>query len=379
MRRYNQFARRFFGVVPVLMGILLLSGCAETQLATHWAKEINWPGQQVSRGTYKIGSPYKVGSVWYYPHQDFHLVETGIASWYGPNFNEYRTANGEIFNQNLLTAAHRTLQLPCLARVTNLENGRSIVVRINDRGPFDHGRILDVSKRAAELLGFIRQGTARIRLQVLTKESEMLAEDAMRGEDTTHMTVADLDQQIANQTGQSYQSVASSSQGVAPAPAVSSSQTQSADGVSASQVSYAGNASLPESLRTPEITVEDLTAPGAHTTVPTGREFDANVPYEAPAPQQPAAGNAPQQLVTQMPVHPTGIFVQAGSFSVFANAAALTKKLSRIARTTIEPVFVGGRKFYRVKLGPIATVAEADSVLEKVIRSIGGGAKVIKE
>ncbi len=367
MRIFSSSSWRFAKVVPLLAGILLLSGCSETQLVTHWAKEVNWPGQQVSQGTYKIGSPYRVGSVWYYPHQDFNLDETGIASWYGPNFNEYRTANGEIFNQNLLTAAHRTLQLPCLARVTNLENGRSIIVRINDRGPFEHGRILDLSRRAAQLLGFIREGTARIRLQVLPRESEMLAEDAQRGEDTTHMTVADLDQQIANQSGRSYQSVASSS----PVPLV----PQPDRTASASQINYVGSSALPESLRTPEITVEEMPS-GTHTRAP-----DANVPYappQTPTAQMAQGRSFSHPLVTQVPVHPTGLFVQAGSFSVYANAAALTRKLSHIERATIEPVLVKGRKFYRVKLGPIATVAAADRVLAKVISSIGNGPRVIK-
>src|SRR3954470_2318156 len=106
----------------LLSGALLLAGCSETQLATHWAKQVTWPGQAESQGAYKIGAPYRIGSVWYYPHEDFHFVETGIASWYGPGFHADHTANGEVFDQNQLTAAHRTLQLPCLARVTNLEN-----------------------------------------------------------------------------------------------------------------------------------------------------------------------------------------------------------------------------------------------------------------
>ena len=90
-----------------------------------------------------------------------------------------RTANGEIFNKNELTAAHKTLPLPTLARVTNLENGRSIVVRINDRGPFSGSRIIDVSQRAAQLLGFEQKGTAKVRVQVLADESKAIA-DAMR-------------------------------------------------------------------------------------------------------------------------------------------------------------------------------------------------------
>ena len=91
--------------------------------------------------------------------------QTGIASWYGPQFHGKRTANGEYFDQEELTAAHPTLPMPVLVRVTNLENGRSLVVRVNDRGPFVNGREIDLSRKAAELLGYDRKGTARVRVQ----------------------------------------------------------------------------------------------------------------------------------------------------------------------------------------------------------------------
>lgn len=338
-------------------GVLLLSGCSETQLVSHWAKQVNW-GQE-TQGTYKIGNPYKVGSVWYYPEENFHLVETGIASWYGPGFHADHTANGEVYDQNELTAAHRTLQLPSLVRVTNLENGRSVVVRVNDRGPFLHGRIMDVSRRAAELLGFINKGTARVRLEVLEKESRILASAAKRGEDTTHMTLADL-------------------QGSAPV----SAQPAVERGPAMAEASSGGEA-MPESLRTPTITVEELSAPGAPkaASVPAAPEAYRPVPRSssaAPAQISMRQGRAlPDPVVTTEPVHTTGIFIQAGSFSVEDNARNLTKKLSKIGRTTIEPVTVGGRQFYRVKVGPISTVAKADAALEKVIALTGGG-KVIK-
>src|SRR6185295_8664858 len=87
-------------------------------------------------GSYKVGTPYQIAGVWYYPQVDYAYDQTGIGSWYGPGFHKERTANGEIYNENELTAAHQTLPMPSLVRVTNLENGRSIVVRINDRGPF---------------------------------------------------------------------------------------------------------------------------------------------------------------------------------------------------------------------------------------------------
>lgn len=116
-------------------------------------------------GTQKVGRPYEVNGVWYHPKRDPNYDRTGIASWYGSKFHGQRTANGEIYDMNELTAAHPTLPLPSRVRVTNLENGRSLVLKVNDRGPFARNRIIDVSRRAAQLLGFRQAGTARVRVQ----------------------------------------------------------------------------------------------------------------------------------------------------------------------------------------------------------------------
>src|SRR6476659_8068758 len=119
------------------------------------------------KGTYKVGIPYQVGDTWYYPHEQSNYDETGIASWYGPTFYGKPTADGEIYDGEGLTAAHRTLPMPVNVRVTNLENGKSLVLRVNDRGPFASGRIIDVSRHAAELLGFYAKGTAQVRVTYL--------------------------------------------------------------------------------------------------------------------------------------------------------------------------------------------------------------------
>ena len=105
--------------------------------------------------------------IWYYPRENSNYDEIGIASWYGPKFHGRRTANGEIFDMNLLTAAHPTLPMPVRARVTNLKNGKSIIVRINDRGPFAKDREIDLSRKAAEVLGFRDKGTTQVRVQYL--------------------------------------------------------------------------------------------------------------------------------------------------------------------------------------------------------------------
>ena len=150
-----------------------LAGCAETTLVANGSKLATEDQNNVP--PYKLGKPYQIDGAWYYPKVDYDYNETGIASWYGPDFHGKSTANGEVFDQNALTAAHKTLPMPTLVRVTNLENGRSIEVRINDRGPFVNNRIIDLTRRGAQLLGFEAQGTARVRVQVMKEDSILLA------------------------------------------------------------------------------------------------------------------------------------------------------------------------------------------------------------
>jgi rare lipoprotein A len=188
----NAFLQSFFKTplfltACVLCSALLMTGCTELELASHVAKSQGTPQQQ---GSFKIGNPYSIDGKVYRPRETYDFTETGIASWYGPQFHGKRTANGEIYNMYELTAAHRTLQMPSLVRVTNLENGKSIIVRINDRGPFSRGRVIDVSKKSAELLGFKNQGTAKVRLQLLSDESRRIAEAAKSGQSTRGFEVA---------------------------------------------------------------------------------------------------------------------------------------------------------------------------------------------
>ena len=136
-----------------------LAACAETQLVSHAVKEMQ--DQPVATGSYKVGQPYQINGHWYYPAVDYGYRETGIASWYGPQFHGQPTANGEIFDMNAISAAHRTLPLPSMVRVTNLANGRSLVVRLNDRGPFARGRIVEYLAPGCPATGLLprRHGT----------------------------------------------------------------------------------------------------------------------------------------------------------------------------------------------------------------------------
>src|ERR1700739_4142507 len=120
-------------------------------------------------GTYRVGKPYIVGGRVYVPEEDVNYREEGLASWYGDDFHGRLTANGEVYDMTSLSAAHPTLPMPCYARVTNLSNGKSLIVRVNDRGPYHGNRLMDVSSRAAELLEFKGNGVARVRVEYVAR------------------------------------------------------------------------------------------------------------------------------------------------------------------------------------------------------------------
>lgn len=271
-------------------------------------------------GYYKVGQPYQINNQWYYPKEDYSYDETGVASWYGGNFHDQMTANGEIYNKDELTAAHKTLPLPSLARVTNLENGRSVVVRVNDRGPFSGARIIDVSQRSAGLLGFERQGTAKVRVQVLADESKAIA-DAMR-----HYG-------HPKEEGASSVEVASASTGV----------------MSDSPTSTVAMGSEPSLL---PASVEAKTLKPIQSTAETRRELLRTKPVPF-AVQLPVTGS-------------TRLYVQAGAFTIPENAKKLQKKLAHFGSAAISTSYVNGIKFYRVRLGPVANIPRADALLAEV-------------
>ena len=162
----------------VLLILLLFfnTSCSETSFIINSAKILG-DSNYGNRPNYKVGKPYKINGQWFYPAVDYQYDEVGIASWYGPNFHGKKTANGEIFNQNAVSAAHKTLPIPSIVIVTNLENNKKLEIRINDRGPFVRGRIIDLSKKAAEILGILKSGTAKVRVQINEEKSRKIAMD----------------------------------------------------------------------------------------------------------------------------------------------------------------------------------------------------------
>ena len=309
----------------MLTALALLGGCSETQLVIHAAKKIardTTTSAARARGVYKVGKPYKIGAVWYYPSVDYLYQETGIASWYGPKFHGKLTANGERFDQNRISAAHRTLPMPSMVRVTNLENGRAIRVLVNDRGPFAHGRIIDLSRRAAQLLGFVGNGTTKVRVEIIADESRRLALLYGRGAGQV---------QIARAGNGNHGSPDKPT--IRPAPRIA---------VTRAPLSGAGD--------------------GASSAAAPRPAAAAKSPVRTVSAKPQADGR-----ITQEPVGATRMYIQAGSFAQYTNANRLRARLSVLGPTNILAVINGRQHMFRVRVGPIDDLKRADEILEQVI------------
>jgi rare lipoprotein A len=369
------------GVKPALgllavVSAIALGGCAETTLAVHTAKQLGRGDDSKAQGIYKIGDPYQINGTWYYPAEDYGYSETGIASFYGGegqgvNFHGRNTANGEIYDMNALTAAHQTLPMPSLVRVTNLENGRSVVLRVNDRGPFVRGRIIDVSRRSAQLLGFETQGTARVKVDVLADESRTLKAAMLRGPAAAETQVAAAVPRAA---------IASDALPPPPGSRASTGTTVTALPPPSATLPPAEMATATSGRSKGKVVQQPAARPAAPVVAQPAQPSTAAAPSRGqavsraavappltevaalPVAQQPAA----TAMVTVNPVQATSLFVQAGAFSNYDNAYRMSVRLSRYGRAKVTTVSSGGQQLYRVRLGPLNSVKEADSLLAEV-------------
>jgi rare lipoprotein A len=367
------------GVKPALgllamAAALVLAGCAETTLAVHTAKQLG-RGEEKAQGIYKVGDPYQINGTWYYPAEDYGYSETGIASFYGGegqgvNFHGRNTANGEVYDMNALTAAHQTLPMPSLVRVTNLENGRSVVLRVNDRGPFVRGRIIDVSRRSAQLLGFENQGTARVRVEILADDSRSVKAAMLRGPAASETQVAAAVPRAAVASDALPPPAgARSSTSVAALPPPSATLPPNETAMATSGRSKGKVVQQPGARPAAPVVAQPAqqAAPAAAPTRQTATSRAAAAPpvtevAALPVQQQPAA----TAMVTLNPVQPTSLFIQAGAFSNYDNAYRMSVRLSRYGQAKVTPYSGGGQQVYRVRLGPLNSVKEADTLLAEV-------------
>lgn len=357
---------------------LALSACAETNFILHTAKKMR---DGPAGGVYKIGEPYQVNGVWYTPVEDYGYDETGIASWYGADFHSKATANGETYDMNEVTAAHKTLPLPSLARVTNLENGRSLIVRVNDRGPFVAGRIIDLSRRSAQLLGLEGKGTGRVRVQILAEESREIAARlkergavanarAMPGPEAVKdmtLTVAQLPKAVVAQEELAPPPGAK----IAPEnkdPAASSAP----DSLNRRPAPPGARLALHPKPTASRAVTTDVPLKEASARPDRGATYSARGDSPARSPAKATVGT-----LTQSAPQATRIFVQAGAFGNFDNAHKTSARLADLGPVAVSPVLVNGHDVFRVRLGPIASVEEADRFLDRVIRSGYPQARVV--
>ncbi len=305
---------------------LVLSGCSSDKRAAldpfagkgspYYSKKgpVPWGG-----GRQHVGKPYQVAGRWFKPKVQPNYDKEGVASWYGEAFHRRKTSNGEWFDMTRLTAAHATLPLPSYVKVTNLATGREVVVRVNDRGPFVNTRVIDLSKRSAEVLGFKNNGKANVRVQYIGP--------APLNDNGTHLVAMNKEMDRGTPLRRMIAS-ASRNKGRSAVPDV--------------QVAEARPKKVPPRIDT--------------------------VTYDAPKPRTASTEHSGVE---------TSFFVQVGSFADPDNAAKARDLFASVWPVQFIELSGSNGVIYRVRLGPIADTADAQTALESAFAAGYSDAHVI--
>jgi rare lipoprotein A len=338
----------------------------------------------------KIGKPYDIDGKTYYPAYDPTYDKEGMASWYGPGFHGKSTANGETFDTHDLTAAHPTLPMPSLVRVTNLENGKMIVVRINDRGPFARNRIIDLSKASAQRLGI--KGLAKVRVQYLVDESnqyiaavkegrniDMVAyNDQLESKKSASLLAATApsDSTFIIEENNNTSRYDSAVNDAAPVMSVSGSDLQQPSSKKLShnifvREAFAGDERQP-AVDQPMTVAEEI------SKVPSKR--GGEVVLRSPSMKRDEPMYAEKPVVKQVaPVMGGGFYIQVGSFSQKINADAMKNKIAGFGPVDVGSAEISGHSWWRVRSGPFATEADADIALEKIRNNGAPDARKVRQ
>lgn len=292
----------------------MLAGCNGIEILKTASMEL-WDQSDVKyRGYYKVGNPYRIAGKWYYPHENENYREDGIASWYGDKFHRKLTANGEIFYKGEISAAHRTLPLPSMVRVTNIESGKTLLIRVNDRGPFAKDRIIDLSEKAAMVLGMKEAGTAMVRV-----EFDKYATEQMFSRSDHASYIRPKDKAKARKT-----------------------------------ITMVN----PDTLRAAPFmdTKEKIRKKNQ------SKEY-ADIGYKE---------------IEPVPKANDGYYIQTGAFGVYDNAVVVMKKLRALGKRVFAAEVKSQQAIlYRVRLGPLDSLQEADDMLQQVERMGYGDAIII--
>ena len=324
-------------------------------------------GQPVPKGGGRdmVGKPYTIAGRTYVPSETPRAAE-GLASWYGPSFHGRMTANGEIFDRDSVAAAHTTMPLPSYAKVTNLTTGRSLVVRVNDRGPFVNDRVIDLSRRSAEILEVKHKGTAKVRVQYIGRaplndqgHHLMAMNEELRRGTPMHQMVASADMRAGRGGGK----------GSLPVPAeimVAEGKPAPAPAPSPAPVMVAEHKPGAAPAQAPFMMASSQPAPAQRRVVTTG---------STPAAHAHMAGN---QAVRPAGVsNGSGFYIQAAALSNADNAERARNTLSGIGPVEISTLDNGASKLFRVRVGPIGDPGSADMTLRNVIAAGYADARIV--
>ncbi len=330
----------FFGKVAMLLCGLFLAGCGAHDSGTHHgfksAKLDPFAGTgspyyrgggkiPFGGGKYYVGNPYQVAGRWFTPREQPDYDRTGLASWYGEAFHRRMTANGEYFDMNTLTAAHATLPLPSYVIVTNLENNRHVIVRVNDRGPFVDTRILDVSKRAADELGYRNKGTAHVRVQYLGPAPLNDHGEHLMAMNSALSTGANKGQLVAMARNSKLRG--SSPVDVAQAPSMKSAK--------------------------PSVSPLDIAL----------AKTEVKAPENAPPPAMPASA---------------GFVVRVAVFHSMENAQVAYQQLAGFGPTEVVKAVGANGPLYRVQIGPLDNSSDAQAALDSAVATGYEDARIVE-
>lgn len=327
--RIGQTAR----LAIILLAGASLAACVTPRYPTQSAGVSSKPGPGAA-GARKVGQPYQVSGVWYVPKDEPDYDRRGVASWYGDQFHMKATANGELFDMNALSAAHTTLPLPSMVEVTNLDNGRKLVVRVNDRGPFVDNRIIDLSREAAIQLGFHRQGLANVRVRYVGPAP--LPADGLRVASTKPLPTR-----------------------LAPAAAAPIATAVAADPVTELAAGSPPRAAVARIAPDDAISAQDL-PPITGTAISS------------------APIGSPTTLVSLAAAVSPGLRIQAGAFSSHVNAQRAVAQLTPAGAASIETVQSGGMTLYRVVLPAPSDEAAAYALRDRVAEIGFSEARVVR-
>lgn len=364
-----------FLIIGAMLALTACGGSDRPRYSGHEESTAGVPGfsadgKRKLHPNVKLGQSYTVGGKTYVPKYQPEYDETGMASWYGPGFHGGKTANGESFSTHQYTAAHTTLPLPSIVKVTYLKTGRSAYARINDRGPFAHGRIIDLSKAVAEDIGMLRDGVGKVRVQYMPEETERFVELMGNGRNPQSI---DLASEVIGHAPSYSQATSISAPNDAimvtdtlPAPAASPTVWQQVNPIASAQAAEIIAAPTPTGS-VPAPTSAPLPAQNVQASIsPAGQPMASITPVDLPAELPPPGQTAPVKTTAASAAPVAGAtYVQVGAFSNRLNAEKLQQRVADIATTEIATAQVNGSEIYRVRMGPFVSDDAALEVMER--------------